>query len=216
MELEGFGTSLVGRCIYVNAEESEAWIPWEFIQANYNAKILIRTNSISSVLLSNSWTIVFEPGTDTKVWSAIATMLKSLGNTILLVFSGGPVPPSSFLSFLDHLILDGRIVITRIYCGTNGLNEIPEAIFFPYEAPEIYETCKRLPNIRGHNAWNGVSNDEFKNLLQAVISNKVGIMITDVEESSWKLFWHRIEDSRSSDAKKILPSLLQCALKLCN
>lgn len=216
MEIEGFGASLVGQCVYVCAGADSVWIPWEFVTSRYTGKILVcGTDGTRSILaVGNDWTVLFSP-TNSKDWSAIATLLKMLGNTILLAFDVGVEPPSSFLAYVDSLLSDGRIVITRIYCGKQGIPVVPDAILFPYEAQGIYEICARLPAVRNHGPWNPMATTDFNTLLTTATSNKVGVVISDVGESGWTLFWHRIEDSRiDNGAKRFLPALLRCATRL--
>ena len=218
MELEGFGASLVGRCVYVNTET--AWVPWEFVNGTYTAKILIcgTTGTRSETALSNNWTAVFHPASDSRIWSAIATVVKGLGPNVLLVFDVGfPTIPPVFLTFLDNVLAEGRTVLTRVFMGTTGLPAIPDAIFFPVVSTlgvtGIYDTCMRLPAVRGHGSWTGMVPAEFSALMETVASTKVGIVISDVGETGWTLFWHRPEDSRNSkEEKRILPTLLKIAM----
>lgn len=219
MELEGFGASLVGRCVYVNTTADYAWVPWEFVNGTYTSKILICGNAgtRSETALSNNWTAVFNP-VDARIWSAVATVVKGLGPTVLLVFDVGyPTITPTFLTFLDNVLAEGRTVLTRVFLGTTGLPAIPDAIFFPVGSAlgttGVYDTCMRLPAVRGHGSWTGMAPAEFSALMDTVTSTKVGVAISDVGETGWTLFWHRPDDSRNSaEGKRILPTLLRVAM----
>jgi hypothetical protein len=217
MELEGFGTSLVGRCVYVHSGIEESWIPWEFLGANYTGKILITTqNGVrSSIGLLNEWNAVFCPRPESRDWSAIATVLKGYGSTILLVFTHDIAPPASFLNYLDGLLMDGRTVISRVWLSSNGTPVVPDAVLFPIGCAAVHEISSKLPAVRNHGAWR-MTEAECRELTEIVYANKYGIMISDVGESAWTLFWHRQEDSRinSVGTRKLLGSLLRCAAQI--
>jgi hypothetical protein len=216
MELEGFGVSLVGRCVYMYAENDKLWLPWEFIAASYSCRILICGEVKKTTLAyTQSWTAVFTP-TDMKVWSAVATVLRGMGSTILIVFdSSAPEAPASFLRFLDETVSTGRQVLTRVWVGKQtNMPCVPDAIFFATEdGGNAYEYLIKLPAHNNHGAWNGMSYLEFKSLYDTVTSNNLGFVISDVGEAGWTLFWHRESDSSTSlsSPKMLVESLLHAA-----
>lgn len=204
MELEGFGASLVGRAIYVCTPPEKAWIPFEFISGTtYNCRICIsgHAKNVRLVDTADGWNAVFHP-TSSRDWSCIATMIQSMGPQILLVFdSYAPVPPSTFVTFLDSCVSSGRVVLTRIWIGTHvEIPCIPDAILFPVfsggaGAAEAYDMMRRLPARGGHGGWNAPNLDEWNELVKATVDGHLGIMISDVGEHAWSLFWHKVEDS---------------------
>jgi len=216
MALEGFGVSLVGRCVHVCADSNSTWLPWEFLAASYSCRILICGEVKKTTLaFTQSWTAVFTP-TDVKVWSAIATVLRGMGTTVLLVFdTSAPEMPASFARFLDECISQGRQVITRVWVGQKALMpSVPDAVFFPTDnSSEVYDYLTRLPARNGHGTWSGMSAVEFKVYIDTVASNNLGFVISDLGESGWTLFWHREADSAVSIAspKALVESLLLAA-----
>lgn len=212
MELEGFGASLVGRAIYVCASPEKAWIPYEFISGtNYNCRICIsgHPKNVRLVDTADVWNAVFHPSSS-RDWSCIATMIQSMGPQVLLVFdSYAPAAPPSFITFLDNCMAAGRVVLTRIWIGTHvEIPCIPDAILFPVfagagagaggaaaAATEAYEMMRRLPGRGGHGAWSAPNLDEWNVIVKATADGHLGIMISDVGEHSWSLFWHKVEDS---------------------
>jgi hypothetical protein len=216
MELEGFGVSLVGRCVHICADSNDAWLPWEFLAASYNCRILICGEVKKTTLaFTQSWTAVFTPN-DVKVWSAIATVLKGMGSTVLLVFdTSAPEMPASFVRFLDDCISQGRQVITRVWIGKKALMpSIPDAVFFPTsDGSNVYDYLLKMPTRNGHGTWSGMSAVEFKTLKDTVASNNLGFVISDLGESGWTLFWHRESDSAItlSSSKSLVESLLHAA-----
>jgi hypothetical protein len=214
MELEGFGASLVGKSIYVVSDDKNAWIPWEFISGvTYSAKLLISGYSPSGVCCieaENSWTAIFRPMTS-KDWSCIATMLRGIGNTILLTFDHySPVPPASFINYLDSLLMDSHITITRVWIGTHvEIPTIPDALLFPpfsdnVRNQEAFEMIQRLPARNGHGPWAVLDRNEWNSLIQATSSSDIGLMVSDICESKWTLFWHKLQDSRSDNHSILL------------
>jgi hypothetical protein len=206
MELEGFGASLVGRAVYVCAPPEKAWIPYEFISGTtYNCRICIsgHPKNIRLIDTSEGWNAVFHPSSS-RDWSCIATMIQSMGPQVLLVFdSYAPVPPSTFITFLDNCVTAGRVVLTRIWIGTHvEIPCIPDAILFPVFGPgitgaatEAYEMMRRLPARNNHGTWSAPNLDEWGVLVKATADGHLGIMISDIGEHAWSLFWHKVEDS---------------------
>jgi hypothetical protein len=205
MELEGFGTSLIGRAIYVCTPPENAWIPYEFISGTtYNCRICVsgHAKNIRIVDTADSWNAVFHPSSS-RDWSCIATMIQSMGPQVLLVFdSYAPVPPPSFITFLENCISSGRIQLTRVWIGTHvEIPCIPDAILFPVfhttggAASDAYEMMRRLPGRAGHGPWNAPNLDEWSVLVKATSDGRLGIMISDIGETAWSLFWHKVEDS---------------------
>jgi len=218
MELDGFGNSLVGRSVVVSASGEKAWLPWEFLAASYTCRILVCGDVKKTVLAyTQTWTAVFGAG-DMKVWSAIATVLRGLGPTVLLVFDAdAPEPPTSFIRFLDENVSGGRMVITRVWMGDKVAVVVPDAVFFATgDGLRAYDYLTKMPARNGHGAWNGMSAEEFKNLYDTVTANTLGLVISDLGEAGWTLFWHREADSAVSvvSSKALVSSLLHAAAVL--
>ena len=204
MELEGFGASLVGRALYVVSDAEHAWIPWEFISGTqYGARILITGEGpgVRLIQAENSWTVIMAPS-GPRDWSFVATLIKSCGPAVLLVAdSHAPTPPQSFLHFMDGVLAEGRIVVTRVWVGTSiEIPTIPDAILFPplHDSPRstaAYDMIRRLPARGAHGPWSAVSAAEWGTLVEATAKSDLGILISDVGESAWSLFWHKLSDS---------------------
>lgn len=215
MELEGFGASLVGRTLYVNASYDDAWIPWEFISGvSYNCKLLITgegpvqgpvqgpIQGLRTIEAEQNWTAIFRP-VSAKDWSCIATVLRGMGPNTLLVFDAyAPPVPSSFVSYMDGLLADGRTIFTRIWIGMHvEIPAIPDAIFFPVlhdaqHAQDTYALMSRLPSRSSHGPWSGMNANDWSAILNATKESGLGMVISDVGESGWSLFWHKRSDSR--------------------
>jgi hypothetical protein len=150
----------------------------------------------------SGWNAIFKP-THGRDWSVVATMMKSAGGPILITFdSHAPAAPSSFISFLDSMLAEGR-VITRIWVGTHvTVPTIPDALLFPplgdnLRATAAYEMMRRLPAREGHGGWAAMSTAEWNALVDATSKSNLGILISDIGEKAWTLFWHKLEDSQS-------------------
>lgn len=205
MELEGFGASLVSHTIYVNAGHEVAWIPWEFISGvSYNCKLLITGDGpgLRTIEAEHSWTAIFRP-TSAKDWSCIATVLRGMGPNILLVFdTHAPHVPASFVTYMDTMLADGRTSFTRIWVGEHvEIPAIPDAIFFPVlrdarHAQDTYALMSRLPSRGTHGTWSGMNTNDWSAVLKATQDSGLGMVISDVGESGWTLFWHKLSDSR--------------------
>lgn len=203
MELEGFGASLVGRAIYVVADNNEAWIPWEFISGtHYAVRILISGDGVGLHIIEAEagWTAIFKPANG-RDWSVIATMMKSAAGPILLTMDNyASVPPPTFVTFLDSMLAEGRI-ITRLWIGTHvTIPTIPDALMFPpcgdlHRNTAAYEMMRRLPARDGHGAWISMEPQAWNTLVEATSKSELGIMISDIGEKAWTLFWHKIADS---------------------
>jgi hypothetical protein len=202
MELEGFGASLVGHAIYVVARSEEAWIPWEFISGTpHTCRILVAGNNLTAVEAGNTWTFVIRP-TCARDWSLIATIVKGAGSAVLLTFDhDAPVAPAGFIAFLDSVIADGRVVVTRIWIGTHvEIPCIPDALFFPVlrdgtRASTAQKMIARLPARGSHGAAPPLGVTEWNTIVNAATASDLGIVVSDVGEKSWSLFWHKLADS---------------------
>jgi len=204
MELEGFGASLVGRVIYIVADSDHAWLPNEFISGTvYTSRILITGDGggMRLVEAGGMWNAVFRPvGRD---WSVIAAMIRAAGGPVLLTIDAqAPALPGSFVTFLDTIVAEGR-VLTRVWIGTHHeIPAIPDAILFPplrdpFRATAAYDMIRRLPGRDGHGGWAAMGAAEWTGLVEATSKSDLGILISDVGERSWTLFWHRLVDSVS-------------------
>jgi len=203
MELEGFGASLIGRAIYVHADVQNAWIPWEFILGTtYSCRMLIGSEhgGVNRIEIENPWSFVIKPKSG-KDWSCIATILRAMSGSVLLTFDiGCPRPSDSFVQFLDALVAEGKIVLTRIWLGMDvDIPTIPDAIFFPVDivttCSDIYDMLVRLPGRGGHDPWKKMSASEWKALTDTTMQSKLGIVLSDIGETEWTLFWHKLSDS---------------------
>ena len=213
MELEGFGASLVGRPIFVYADAEHAWIPFEFISGvTYNARILVTGHACSPVELEYPWNIVFRPS-QPKDWSALATILRGLGKTLLLVFDHPATdPPDSFYPFLESMLAEGRTVITRVWIGTAvALPLIPDAVFFPpqADAAAAAELVQALPERAGRHGPCKIQAAEWASPAKATQDMKLGIIVSDVGESEWTVFWHKPADSRCESSAAITKRMIQ-------
>jgi len=201
MELEGLGCSLMGRAMYVFCNEKNYWIPWEFLRREnhqYACTILVTGEAVDSLELEHNWTFVVRPGGSGKEWSCLATILKGIGTTSLIVFGlGAPVAPPAFLTFMDNVHAEGRLRLTRVWLGEHiEIPTIPDAIFFPSGAPAdtMYAMIHRLPGRSGHEGFH-INNDSWYSITQATAEQGLGLVVTDVDEPRWSLFWHKLSDS---------------------
>lgn len=192
MELEGFGISLIGHAVYVHGD----WIPWEFISGTpYNSRILITGEQLSSVELENSWNYIARPGV-AKDWSILATIIRGCGGSILLAFhsSVGNIPPG-FYTFLDNILLDGKTVVSRVWLQCTP-HSVPDAVFFPPNGMDgSFEIVSRLPSRNNHGPFT-VSAEDWKTYIGVTGSANLGLVVSDIGETNWSIFWHKMEDSR--------------------
>jgi hypothetical protein len=104
---------------------------------------------------------------------------------------------------MDSLLADGRFILTRIWIGQHiEIPAIPDAIFVPVlhdarKAQEIFELFGRLPGRGSHHGWAGMNNNDWNALVKATGESDLGMVMSDVGENAWTLFWHKIGDSRA-------------------
>ena len=205
MDLEGLGASLLGRVILVSAAAGDVWIPSEFLAGSFSCSILITGGSpVHRLETERTWSAVMRPMSG-KEWSCIATMIRGMGGSILLAFDvEAPPVPDSFVAFLDGVVAEGRIVLTRLFCGLGvRVPAIPDAIFFPVlrtveQRQAAYDLLKRVPGRSDHGPWSPMAPDDWTSLLDATVASAYGTVLSDVGESRWVLFWHKPEDSLES------------------
>ena len=207
MELEGLGCSLVGRALYCFCNERNSWVPWEFISGSqYSCRILITGAGIETLELEHEWTFIVRPGTTGgKEWSCLATIIRGMGagglgvhGSVLIVFGvNAPKATPSFLTFMDSILGEGRIMLTRVWLGEHiEIPAIPDAIFFPKDANEraMYDMIHRLPGRAGHEGFT-ITADAWTLIVNATNTQGLGLVVTDIGENRWSLFWHKVADS---------------------
>ena len=207
MELEGLGVSLVGRAIWSYKSQRHnrygSGIPWEFIQAtNYASRILISGGGHTHLHIAEAerqWNCVWNP-TNARDWSCIATILRNVGaNSCLLVFDHVVGIPSTFWTFLDNILREGRTILTRVWIHTDAPPWIPDALFLPPldidESSTALSILHALPSRAGHGSWK--QNMDWDTIINATREQNMGLVISDVEETEWTLMWHKPEDSRA-------------------
>ncbi len=190
MELEGFGASLIGRNLWIVGSH----IPWEYIQGtHYTARILIRGSKPTLAEAEGEWNSIW-CSPQAKDWSYIATILRGVGLANCLLVMDHVDPPQTFWQYLDSMV---RGVQTKVWIHEEAPVFIPDAVFFPPlkgSLPDIaYQVFHALPARNGHAAWNGASWDS---IVAATAAQDLGVVVSDVEEPTWTLMWHRPEDSR--------------------
>jgi hypothetical protein len=204
MELEGFGVSLVGRSAWLCGTDR---VPWEFLQSNNHAlKLLLRGHSQPTFAEAETdWTAVWHP-TQTRDWSCIATILRSVGVGSCLLVLDHVAPPLTFWSFLDTLGREGRTMLTRIWIHEDPPPFMPDATFFaPTISTEVaqrmLETFSALPARAGHGPW--LAPADWYSVVQAAHDQGMGLVVSDLEEHAWTVLWHRPADSRPVLEKRI-------------
>jgi hypothetical protein len=202
MELEGFGVSLVGR----SAWSYGGRIPWEFLNSvHYGTRLLVCGSTgaaTATAIMEGDWTCVWRPR-QTKDWSYIATVLRGSQGPCLIVFAdlADDSIPHTFVGFLDSLTHEHRMTVSRVWLnGSTSPPWIPDAIFFaPFGAHEdtmsVFEMLRNLPGRGGHGTWSSMSAEAWLAVVAATRDQGLGLVLSDVEESSWTLMWHRPADS---------------------
>jgi hypothetical protein len=103
---------------------------------------------------------------------------------------------------MDSIVADGRTVITRIWVGENvEMAAIPDAIFYPVlrdakHAQDVLSMLAHLPERRNHGPFM-IGHTEWPAIVKATQESNLGLIVSDIGERSWNLFWHNIRDSRS-------------------
>jgi len=184
MEIEGFGSPLTGTTVWM---VRDAWVPWEFIPQTPCRMLL--TGSPNTTVYGEPWTYVLYPTTQ-KDWSCAATILKAFGAGVV-AWTSDLVVPSSFLRFLES----GSY--TRIMMGyVTEPPLLPDAIFFPFSKtpdPLTLSICKALPSRKGHGAY--AVHTQWDDILSMVAESGMSLLISDIGESAWTLFWYKRSDS---------------------
>ena len=126
-------------------------------------------------------------------------MSSGLGATgsVLIAFGvGAPKAPPGFLTFMDGVLGEGRILMTRIWLGEHiEIPTVPDAIFFPVgvEPRVMYDMIHRLPGRGGHEGF--TMTGDWSLIVKATGEQGLGLVVSDIGESRWSLFWHKITDS---------------------
>ncbi len=207
MELEGLGVPLHGRPLWVYSESKHSrfgsGIPWEYIQEiSYSFKILVKGNSASICQLETDWSSVWN-AQSARDWSCIATVIRSIGvgSCLLVMDHVSNNAPPSFWTYLDGIVKEGRTVVTRIWIHSDPPAWVPDALFLPplqdSEAQVALNVLQAMPARHNHGSWiNMQTAQQWIDLLRDTYRQGLGLVLCDVQETSWTLFWHKPADSR--------------------
>ena len=117
--------------------------------------------------------------------------------TLAVAQTAAPAAPAAFLTFMDNMYAENRHRLTRVWLGEHiEIPTIPDAIFFPpgVAADTMYAMIHRLPGRSGHEGFH-IQNESWYSIVKATEEQGLGLVVTDVEEPRWSLFWHKLEDS---------------------
>ena len=168
-------------------------MPWEFISGvKYTTQILIASPEHSAAEMENAWNYCIRPEI-AKDWSIVATILKGVGGTVLLA-TQVEFPPT-FQSFLHSLAAEGRTVVTQVWLGRRP--PAVDAVFFPPGlAP--YDIVEALHARNGHTGFS-VPREQWETFVRVAADVELGLVVSDVGEMHWSVFWHKIADSVASN-----------------
>jgi len=184
MEIEGFGSPLTGQTLWM---VRDCWIPWEFVPQTPCRMLL--AGSVATTVYGEPWTYILYP-TSPKDWSCAATILKAFGSGVVAWTSDLVVPPA-FLRFIESesytKVMMGYITEPPLF---------PDAVFFPYcktADPLVLSICKAMPPRKGHGAYS--VHTQWEDVVAMLADSGMSLVITDVEEKDWTLFWVKRSDS---------------------
>ncbi len=168
-------------------------------------KLLLRGARPSLADAEADWTCIWNP-TQTRDWSCIATILRSVGVGSCMIVMDHVVPPPTFWGFLDTLMREGRTVVTRAWIHEDPPPLVPDATFFaPTANSQVAQTMldifSALPARAGHGAW--LPPGDWYSVVQAAHDQGMGLVVSDLEEHAWTLLWHRPADSRPVMERRI-------------
>jgi hypothetical protein len=207
MEIQGFGGTLVGKTVWVHEDD---WIPWEFLP-NLPCRVLLYGADPPAVAFTDSWTYCIAP-TSSKDWSCVATILKALSASapLLVAWTSTVAMPPSFVRFVEPLPN-----VTRVQLGAEP-PLLPDAVF---GSPTLAfrALCERMPERGGHGSYAPPAVEAWADLTRTLSENGMSVMLTDVGEASWTLFWYKKKDSQGvseAEAKGRAAALLLAAHRM--
>lgn len=207
MEVQGFGGNLTGKTIWVH---QQSWVPWEFLHG-ITCRVLLQGSEPSLVGFVDPWHYTMTPKT-AKDWSCIATVLKALSTSsgsVLVAWDSTLVVPPTFIRFVESL------PVTRLMMsGAESPPLFPDALFFSADTADVKSICEHMPSRGGHGPYVAPAVESWNELVRTLGSSGMSLMLTDVGETAWTLFWYKREDSQvltAAEAKERVKSLLHAA-----
>ena len=193
---------MLGKTIWVYGDE---WVPWEFLQS-ITCRILIHDSS-TSLLFTDSWDYCIAPKTP-KDWSCVATIIKALSaDSSVLVAWRLPVPPT-FVRFIESM------PVTRLLLSS-GEPSLPVDAVFGTPTAAFRTLCERMPPCRNHGAYAPPSMEAWGDLTKTLAEGGMSVVLTDVGESTWTLFWYKPSDSQgAAPSKATVTGLLGAAQRI--
>ena len=109
--------------------------------------------------------------------------------------------------------------LTRLMMGyaSGSPPMLPDAILFSMDASmtAVRSLCERLPPRKGPCASSPM--DAWSELFSTLTQSNLSLMVTDVEDKAWTLYWMKQEDSNAltaTDVKDRVRALLAAAQRL--
>ena len=197
---------MVGKTSWVFSQD--AWIPWEFLPS-ITCRILIHDHA-SPILFTEEWEYCIAPKTP-KDWSCAATIIKALcaPASVLVVLAASSTPPN-FLSFLTSVPVSCVLLSTEEPA-------IPVDAVFSAPTAAFRDLCQRIPGRSGHGSYTAPAVEGWSDLTATLSGSGLSVVLTDVDESEWTLFWYKPSDSHgltATDAKRKVGELLSTAQRV--
>ena len=103
--------------------------------------------------------------------------------------------PPSFVTFLNNLTAEGRTVVTQVWLGHRP--PAADAMFFPPGAAP-YEVVEGVHARNGHVGFT-VPREQWATFVKVAAEADLGLVVSDIGEAHWSVFWHKIADSAASN-----------------
>lgn len=195
LQLEGFGSDISRTCSVVFCDNaSELWIPYEFIGAEMNTRILLvgeHSSGTRGLIAGENWTMILSVlgPSGSRNWSLLASLKKHLVEPVLVVVSPDVIIPAAVIPILEGCTL----IVFRWISEAASIGFNASSVFFPLnvQASQIVLSQRAL--------WRGMalrtSDTNLNLILQETRPQGLHLVSSMLENGVVSISWYRPKDS---------------------
>ena len=201
-QLEAYSNLLQGGITYILVKpDTPMWIPYEFLPATIQSKVLI-CGQDKTALVREEWKYIIQ-NPSMQDWSVLCSIIKHIPPpAVVYVTREVHVPPQA-LQYISSIASNiGATMIVERSDTQSGLLQFPtmNTLFFPVlqhqqiqgNLPLFQSIFKQTLTIKAL---------DIPGLLQQVAPTKLGLVLAKTD-GKWLLYWYKPEESRLAEVPK--------------
>ena len=202
IQLEAYSTIMQGQISYILTKQESIWIPYEFLPSHLQTKVLI-CGQDKSCLLATDWKYVINNPT-MQDWSVVCSIIKHLPPPAIIYITKEVVVPVQAIAFFQKVIasVGCSVFIERTETQLQTIQfPIMNSIFLPLVSiTQIQQNTALYKSIIAQIPT--MKQLDIVALLQQVAPMKLALVLAKNDESKWRFYWYRLEESKPTELPK--------------